>query len=92
MHTYLNVSYLNLLFNLSFQLLNLLCECLFGSGQLGDKSFFLFNLTAELTLCERCHDTLVFDIFLNNIHNIIQFKSFRYHFLSGDVLSVHLSH
>lgn len=42
-------SYLNLLFNLPLQLLNLLCEGLFASGQLRDKSFFLLNLTAKLT-------------------------------------------
>ena len=59
MSTQLKISYLNLLFNLSLQLVNLLCEGLFASGQLGDKSFFLFNLTAELTLCENYHQTLV---------------------------------
>ena len=61
------VSYLNLLLNLSLQFINLLCGGLLASGQLRDKSFLLFNLTAELTLCEKYYNTLVCVTFLNHI-------------------------
>lgn len=67
--TFSSVSYLNLFFNLSLQLLNLLSEGLFASGQLGNKGFLLLNLTAELTLCVRSHDTLVHATILNKMHN-----------------------
>ena len=43
------VPYLNLLFNVSLQLLNLLGEGLLASGELRDESFFLFKLTTKLT-------------------------------------------
>ena len=42
------VPYLNLLFNVSLQLLNLLDEGLLASGELRDESFFLFKLTTKL--------------------------------------------
>ena len=57
---HINPSNLDFLFNLSLQFLNLLCEGLFASGQLGDESFFLFNLTAEFTWCEWCQDIFVY--------------------------------
>lgn len=43
------VSYLDLLFNLSLQLINLLGESLFPSGQLRNKGFLLLKLTAKFT-------------------------------------------
>lgn len=49
-----STSYLNLLFNLPLQLLDLLCEGLLASGQLRDESFLLLNLTAKLTWGTSC--------------------------------------
>ena len=43
------MAYLNLLLNMSLQLLQLLCEGLLASGQLGHKGFFLLKLTTKLT-------------------------------------------
>ena len=43
------MAYLNLLLNMSLQLLQLLREGLLASGQLGHKGFFLLKLTTKLT-------------------------------------------
>ena len=42
-------AYLNLLLNMSLQLLQLLCEGLLASGQLGHKGVFLLKLTTKLS-------------------------------------------
>ena len=43
------VPYLDLLFNVSLQLLDLLDEGLLASGELRDQSFLLLKLTSKLT-------------------------------------------